>query len=109
MRYMTVDRVRNGRAQTTATAFSARARPGVGVSMPVSWEQLLNSRAVRSGRRRRRGGIVVSKCKTRGKRTGSRQNVQQHRYDTGRCRARRRALHASQSTSLALAHSSAGT
>jgi bifunctional non-homologous end joining protein LigD len=26
--------------QTTAAAFSARARPGMGVSMPVSWEQL---------------------------------------------------------------------
>ncbi|RZL33804.1 MAG: hypothetical protein EOP35_17110, partial [Rubrivivax sp.] len=25
---------------TTAAAFSARARPGMGVSMPVSWEQL---------------------------------------------------------------------
>jgi bifunctional non-homologous end joining protein LigD len=35
-----VDYLRNGKAQTTAAAFSARARPGVGVSMPVSWEQL---------------------------------------------------------------------
>ncbi|PRX33362.1 ATP-dependent DNA ligase LigD phosphoesterase module /ATP-dependent DNA ligase LigD polymerase module [Paraburkholderia sp. BL18I3N2] len=35
-----VDYLRNGKAQTTATAFSARARPGMGVSMPVSWEQL---------------------------------------------------------------------
>jgi bifunctional non-homologous end joining protein LigD len=35
-----VDYLRNGKAQTTATAFSARARPGMGVSIPVSWEQL---------------------------------------------------------------------
>lgn len=35
-----VDYLRNGKAQTTATAFSVRARPGMGVSMPVSWEQL---------------------------------------------------------------------
>lgn len=27
-------------AQTTAAAFSARARRGMGVSIPVSWEQL---------------------------------------------------------------------
>jgi bifunctional non-homologous end joining protein LigD len=35
-----VDYLRNGKGQTTVTAFSARARPGMGVSMPVSWEQL---------------------------------------------------------------------
>lgn len=35
-----VDYLRNGHAQTTAAAFSARARPGLGVSMPVSWEAL---------------------------------------------------------------------
>ncbi|WP_175161745.1 DNA ligase D [Paraburkholderia fynbosensis] len=35
-----VDYLRNGKAQTTAAAFSVRARPGMGVSMPVSWEQL---------------------------------------------------------------------
>jgi bifunctional non-homologous end joining protein LigD len=35
-----VDYLRNGKGQTTAAAFSARARPGMGVSMPVSWEQL---------------------------------------------------------------------
>jgi bifunctional non-homologous end joining protein LigD len=35
-----VDYLRNGHGQTTAAAFSARARPGMGVSMPVSWEQL---------------------------------------------------------------------
>jgi bifunctional non-homologous end joining protein LigD len=37
-----VDYLRNGHAQTTAAAFSARARPGLGVSMPVSWEQLMS-------------------------------------------------------------------
>ena len=36
-----VDYLRNGHGQTTAAAFSARARPGIGVSMPVSWEQLM--------------------------------------------------------------------
>lgn len=35
-----VDYLRNGHGQTTAAAFSARARPGMGVSMPVAWEQL---------------------------------------------------------------------
>ena len=35
-----IDYLRNGHAQTTACAFSARARPGLGVSMPVRWEQL---------------------------------------------------------------------
>jgi len=35
-----IDYLRNGHAQTTAAAFSARARPGLGVSMPVAWEQL---------------------------------------------------------------------
>lgn len=35
-----VDYLRNGHAATTAAAFSARARPGLGVSMPVSWDDL---------------------------------------------------------------------
>ena len=35
-----VDYLRNGHGQTTATAFSARSRPGLGVSMPVGWEQV---------------------------------------------------------------------
>ncbi|WP_321817800.1 MULTISPECIES: DNA ligase D [unclassified Paraburkholderia] len=35
-----VDYLRNGIGQTTAAAFSARARAGMGVSMPVSWDQL---------------------------------------------------------------------
>ena len=36
-----VDYLRNGHGATTAAAFSARARPGLGVSMPVAWEQLM--------------------------------------------------------------------
>jgi bifunctional non-homologous end joining protein LigD len=35
-----VDYLRNTQGATTAAAFSARARPGLGVSMPVAWEQL---------------------------------------------------------------------
>lgn len=41
-----VDYLRNGHGATTAAAFSARARPGLGVSMPVHWEQL---RELKSG------------------------------------------------------------
>ncbi|WP_137887720.1 DNA ligase D [Pseudomonas sp. 2FE] len=41
-----VDYLRNGFGQTTVAAFSARARPGMGVSMPVAWEQLM---ALKSG------------------------------------------------------------
>lgn len=35
-----VDYLRNGHAATTAAAFSARSRAGLGVSMPISWDQL---------------------------------------------------------------------
>lgn len=35
-----VDYLRNGQSQSTAEAYSARARPGLGVSMPISWDQL---------------------------------------------------------------------
>jgi bifunctional non-homologous end joining protein LigD len=41
-----VDYLRNGHGATTAAAFSARARPGLGVSMPISWEELAD---VKSG------------------------------------------------------------
>ncbi len=35
-----VDYLRNGHGATTAAAYSARARPGLGVSMPVAWDDL---------------------------------------------------------------------
>jgi bifunctional non-homologous end joining protein LigD len=35
-----VDYLRNGHGATTAAAYSARARPGLGVSMPVPWDAL---------------------------------------------------------------------
>jgi bifunctional non-homologous end joining protein LigD len=35
-----IDYLRNGWVQSTAEAYSARARPGLGVSMPVRWEEL---------------------------------------------------------------------
>jgi bifunctional non-homologous end joining protein LigD len=40
-----VDYLRNGHGATTAAAFSARARPGLGVSMPIAWEQLAELRS----------------------------------------------------------------
>lgn len=41
-----IDYLRNGHAQTTACAFSARSRPGLGVSVPIDWDDLED---VRSG------------------------------------------------------------
>jgi bifunctional non-homologous end joining protein LigD len=35
-----VDYLRNNHGATTATAYSARARPGLGVSMPIDWDDL---------------------------------------------------------------------
>ena len=41
-----VDYLRNSHGATTAAAFSVRTRPGLGVSMPVSWDELA---ALKSG------------------------------------------------------------
>jgi bifunctional non-homologous end joining protein LigD len=35
-----IDYLRNGRGSTTACAWSARTRPGLGISVPVRWEEL---------------------------------------------------------------------
>ena len=35
-----VDYLRNNHGATTAAAYSARARPGLGVSMPIAWDDL---------------------------------------------------------------------
>jgi bifunctional non-homologous end joining protein LigD len=35
-----IDYLRNGHGATTAAAFSARSRPGLGVSMPIAWDDL---------------------------------------------------------------------
>ncbi|WP_280151158.1 DNA ligase D [Piscinibacter sp. XHJ-5] len=35
-----IDYIRNAEGATTACAFSARARPGMGVSMPVAWDEI---------------------------------------------------------------------
>lgn len=40
-----VDYLRNAHGATTAAAFSVRARPGLGVAMPVAWDALMQLKA----------------------------------------------------------------
>jgi bifunctional non-homologous end joining protein LigD len=37
-----IDYLRNGYGATTASAWSARARPGLGISVPVRWDELMS-------------------------------------------------------------------
>jgi bifunctional non-homologous end joining protein LigD len=41
-----IDYLRNGEGSTTASSWTARARPGMGISVPLAWDEL---DAVRSG------------------------------------------------------------